>query len=72
VGDAHAAGLLVHVYTLRAENPFLPLELRRPGGAAVRGDLEAEATAFLKAGVDGFFADQPALGVRARDAFLGR
>ena len=72
VGDAHAAGLLVHVYTLRAENPFLPLDLRRPGGAAVRGDLEAEATAFLKAGVDGFFTDQPTLGVRARDAFMGR
>jgi glycerophosphoryl diester phosphodiesterase len=68
--DAHAAGLLVHVYTLRAENQFLPLEFRRPGGAAVRGDLEAEASAFLRAGVDGFFSDQPALGVRARDAFL--
>jgi glycerophosphoryl diester phosphodiesterase len=72
VGDAHAVGLLVHVYTLRAENPFLPLEFRRPGGAAVRGDLAAEAAAFLEAGVDGFFADQPELGVRARDAFLRR
>jgi glycerophosphoryl diester phosphodiesterase len=72
VNDAHAAGLLVHIYTLRAENQFLPLEFRRPGGTAVRGDLEAEINAFLSAGVDGFFADQPALGVQARDAFLKR
>ncbi len=28
VRDAHAAGLLVHVWTLRAENSFLPAELR--------------------------------------------
>ena len=35
VGDAHAAGLLVHPYTFRNENSFLPLELavgQRPGG----------------------------------------
>ena len=42
VRDAHAAGLLVHPYTFRRENQFLPLELRvgrprpqrdrRPGG----------------------------------------
>ena len=36
------------------------------------GDLEAEATAFLKAGVDGFFTDFPAVGVRARDAYVSR
>ena len=28
VADAHAAGLLVHPYTFRAENMFLPCELR--------------------------------------------
>ncbi len=72
VSDAHAAGLLVHVFTLRAENQFLPAGFRRPGGPAVRGDLAAEATAFLEAGVDGFFADQPELAVGARDAFLRR
>ena len=32
VKDAHAAGLLVHPYTFRRENQFLPLELRSPGG----------------------------------------
>ena len=28
VDDAHAAGLVVHPYTFRNENTFLPLELR--------------------------------------------
>jgi glycerophosphoryl diester phosphodiesterase len=72
VRDAHAAGLLVHVFSLRAENRFLPADFRSQGSQAARGDLAAEAQAFLKAGVDGFFADQPEIGVRARDAFLRR
>jgi len=72
VRDAHAAGLLVHVFTLRIENQFLPAELRRGQDLAAAGDLAAEAELFLKAGVDGFFADQPAIGVKARDAFLRR
>jgi glycerophosphoryl diester phosphodiesterase len=69
VRDAHAAGLLVHVWTLRAENAFLPADLRRGTDPAVHGDMAAEATLFLKAGVDGYFTDHPALGVAARDAF---
>lgn len=61
VADAHACGLLVHVYTLRPENPFLPAELRRGDTASLseRGDLAAEARAYLEAGVDGVFTDDP-------------
>ena len=70
VADAHRAGLLVHVWTLRAENEFLPAELRRGGDPAAHGDLAGEATLFLRAGVDGTFTDNPAEGVAARDAFL--
>ncbi len=69
VRDAHAAGLLVHVWTLRAENAFLPAELRKGSDPSARGDMAAEATLFLKAGVDGYFTDNPAIGVAARDAF---
>ena len=72
VREAHAAGLLVHVFTLRAENRFLPADFRSSGSSEARGDLAGEAEAFLKAGIDGYFADQPELGVRARDAFLRR
>jgi glycerophosphoryl diester phosphodiesterase len=67
VADAHRAGLFVHVFTLRAENEFLPPELREgtaPGGL---GDLRAEARAFLQAGVDGYFTDHPAEGRAARE-----
>jgi glycerophosphoryl diester phosphodiesterase len=72
VRDAHAAGLLVHVYTLRAENQFLPAELRRGAAPGAHGDLASEATLFLRAGIDGYFTDHPALGVGARDAFWKR
>jgi glycerophosphoryl diester phosphodiesterase len=72
VEDAHAEGLLVHAWTFRAENHFLPLPLRAGTDPANLGDLQAELTPYLKAGLDGVFVDQPILGVRARDALLTR
>ena len=76
VADAHAAGLLVHAWTFRAENRFLPSNLRRgdSGAAPVRaafGDWRAEYAAFFATGVDGVFADQPELAVAARDEWMG-
>ena len=65
VADAHAAGLRVHPYTFRPENFFLPTNLRigdAPGG---HGDLAGEYRAFLAAGIDGLFADDPASAVAA-------
>jgi glycerophosphoryl diester phosphodiesterase len=67
---ARAAGLGIHVWTLRAENEFLPVDLRSTGDAAARGDLAREIHALLDAGITGFFADQPDLAVRARDGWL--
>jgi glycerophosphoryl diester phosphodiesterase len=64
---ARAAGLGVHVWTLRAENEFLPADLRSAGGAALHGDLAAEIRALLDAGITGFFSDHPDLAVHARD-----
>jgi glycerophosphoryl diester phosphodiesterase len=72
VSEAHRAGLLVHVWTLRAENAFLPAALREGNSSADTGDMRGEALLFLEAGVDGFFADHPDVGAAARDAFLGR
>ena len=72
VADAHAQGLLVFAWTFRAENAFLPLVARSSTVAQERGDLEQEIGAFLTAGIDGFFTDQPDIGVRARDAFVRR
>jgi glycerophosphoryl diester phosphodiesterase len=65
VGDAHAAGLAVHVWTFRAENVFLPEALRSDSDPARRGDLASELNAALAAGIDGFFIDQTDLGADA-------
>ena len=59
VADAHAAGLKVAPYTFRNENSFLPVNLRSSSDPSEWGDVFAEESAFLAAGVDGFFADQP-------------
>ncbi len=67
VADAHKAGLAVHPWTFRRENYFLPLG-QKPGiSPAAHGDLESEIRAFLAAGVDGVFSDNPAQAVAARD-----
>jgi glycerophosphoryl diester phosphodiesterase len=60
VKDAHAAGLKVHPWTFRRENFFLPLGLRSGINPAGHGDLVGEIEAFVAAGVDGFFTDNPA------------
>ena len=71
VTDAKAAGLKVHTWTLRPENPFLPVSLRRPdvSSPSQRGDAAAEINAYLKAGIDGFFTDDPAVGRAAVSAY---
>jgi glycerophosphoryl diester phosphodiesterase len=70
VRRAHAAKLKVHVWTFRAENEFLPDDLRICAAAAAHGDLDAEIRRFLDRGIDGFFVDFPAVGVRVRDAYI--
>jgi glycerophosphoryl diester phosphodiesterase len=67
VADAHAAGLVVHPYTFRAENQFLPTDLRTGTVPAAYGRAIDEQAEFLRAGVDGLFTDQPDIGVLARD-----
>jgi glycerophosphoryl diester phosphodiesterase len=69
VRDAHAAGLDVHLWTFRAENAFLPPAMRRGADPAARGDLAAEITMYLAAGIDGLFCDQPDIARAAVDAF---
>jgi glycerophosphoryl diester phosphodiesterase len=67
VADAHAQELFVHPYTFRPENFFLPSDLHAAGGPALRNAAGAiaEIRAYLDAGIDGFFTDDPAIG---RDA----
>ncbi|MBA3281979.1 MAG: glycerophosphodiester phosphodiesterase, partial [Acidimicrobiia bacterium] len=65
IDDAHRFDLLVHPYTFRVENQFLPTQFRRGPDPNAPGDLEGELRTFLRAGIDGFFTDNPAIGVRA-------
>ncbi len=71
VARAHAANLVVHPWTMRRENFFLPTSLRAGDANAAdymrqRGNLDAELRAFYAAGVDGVFSDDPAAAVAAR------
>jgi glycerophosphoryl diester phosphodiesterase len=66
VDDAHHAGLMVHAWTFRVENRFLPLDLRLGADPHARGDITAEYELFLRLGIDGVFADQPDTAVAAR------
>jgi len=66
VADAHRAQLLVHPYTFRRENTFLPAELRSSEDPAAPGDLTAELHQYFALGVDGVFADSPGIAVDAR------
>ena len=70
VRAAHAVHLKVHVWTFRAENAFLPEDLKIGGSPAVHGNLDAEIRRFLDRGIDGFFVDYPAIGVRVRDDYM--
>jgi glycerophosphoryl diester phosphodiesterase len=59
VVDAHALNLAVHVWTFRAENEFLPADLKVGDDPAAHGNLDAEIERYLLRGIDGFFYGFP-------------
>ncbi|GAA0942517.1 glycerophosphodiester phosphodiesterase [Virgisporangium aurantiacum] len=65
VRDAHRAGLIVHAWTFRAENQFLPADFRIGTDPNAHGDLASEFRVFLRTGLDGVFSDFPDLAVAA-------
>lgn len=66
VHDAHAAGIKVVVWTLRAENSFLPLERRANKSPSDHGDLTGYLKQFYDLGIDAVFSDFPKCAVDAR------
>jgi glycerophosphoryl diester phosphodiesterase len=67
VADAHAAGLLVHIWTFRPENYFLAADFKNGGPDNQRnpaGSL-AEIRRYIETGIDGFFTDDPGIGRQA-------
>jgi glycerophosphoryl diester phosphodiesterase len=66
LANAHAAGLVVHPYTFRAENQFLPADYRTGTDPNAYGRAIDEQITYLHAGVDGLFTDHADIGVLAR------
>ncbi|MEV4728651.1 glycerophosphodiester phosphodiesterase [Saccharopolyspora sp. NPDC049426] len=67
VADAHAAGLQVVPYTVRAENNFLPADFQSSQDPAQWGDALGFFHALYDQGIDGVFSDMPDLAITARD-----
>ena len=57
IARAHAAGLVVHVWTVRVEKEFLP--------AAYQGDAGREFAQLRELGADGVFTDFPDVAVKS-------
>ncbi|MFE3829813.1 glycerophosphodiester phosphodiesterase [Streptomyces sp. NPDC059092] len=72
VRDAHAQGLILHPYTLRNENTFLPADFRRGTDPNAYGDAFGALKAYFAQGIDGIFTDNPDTGLLARADFVNR
>ncbi|MFI2736213.1 glycerophosphodiester phosphodiesterase [Streptomyces sp. NPDC018711] len=59
VRDAHAEGLVLHPYTHRNENTFLPADFRRGTDPTAYGDAFGALKRYLETGIDGIFSDNP-------------
>ncbi|MGX1882054.1 glycerophosphodiester phosphodiesterase [Streptomyces sp. NPDC055287] len=59
VRDAHAQGLVLHPYTMRNENSFLPADFRRGTDPAAYGDAFGAFKVYFEQGIDGIFSDNP-------------
>ncbi|HEV7506123.1 MAG TPA: glycerophosphodiester phosphodiesterase [Thermoanaerobaculia bacterium] len=64
VADAHRAGLAVHSWTFRSEEPFLAPDYA--------GEPESEYEQFFDLGLDGVFSDFASVAVHVRDAWQRR
>jgi glycerophosphoryl diester phosphodiesterase len=76
VSNAHAVGLVVHPWTFRRENTFLPQDFRQGNPAnpfydAATGDFPAELRLFYGLGVDGVFSDNSDVAVAVRTDVFG-
>ncbi|QOV39544.1 glycerophosphodiester phosphodiesterase [Streptomyces ferrugineus] len=70
VADAHKVGLILHPWTLRNENPFLPANFRKGTDEDAYGNVFGAYQAYFATGIDGVFTDQPDTGVLAREDFV--
>ncbi|SCK42145.1 glycerophosphoryl diester phosphodiesterase [Streptomyces sp. WMMB 714] len=69
VRDAHAENLVLHPYTMRNENTFLPLDFRKGTDPNAYGDAFGAFKAYFSTGIDGIFTDNPDTGKLAAADF---
>ncbi|MBN0045491.1 glycerophosphodiester phosphodiesterase [Streptomyces actuosus] len=67
VADAHRVGLVLHPWTMRNENPFLPADFRAGTDADAYGDAFGAFRTYFATGIDGVFTDNPDTAVLARE-----
>lgn len=72
VRDAHAEGLVVHPYTLRNENSFLPLDFQVGKDPAAYGRSLDYLKKLFATGIDGIFSDNPDTALLAAEEFRKR
>ncbi|MGW2232097.1 glycerophosphodiester phosphodiesterase [Streptomyces formicae] len=70
VKDAHAAGLILHPYTMRNENTFLPTNFRKGTDPNAYGDAFGAFKAYFETGIDGLFSDNCDTALLAREDFV--
>ncbi|WP_406306037.1 glycerophosphodiester phosphodiesterase [Streptomyces sp. NBC_00885] len=71
VADAHAEGLILHSYTMRNENAFLPADFRRGTDPNAYGDAFGAFKIYFATGIDGIFTDNADTGLLAAADFNG-
>lgn len=72
VRDAHAQGLVLHPYTMRNENTFLPADFRRGSDPNAYGDAFGAFGAYFATGIDGIFSDNPDTALLAAADFTAK
>ncbi|MFE0702629.1 glycerophosphodiester phosphodiesterase [Streptomyces sp. NPDC058872] len=72
VRDAHAEGLILHPYTHRNENAFLPADFRRGTDPTEYGDAFGALKRYLETGIDGIFSDNPDTALLAAEDLTAR
>jgi glycerophosphoryl diester phosphodiesterase len=70
VEDAHQQGLVLHPYTARNENQFLPLDFQVGTDPNAYGDPLAAFRTWFATGIDGLFSDNADTAVLAREDYL--
>ncbi|MFJ4847861.1 MULTISPECIES: glycerophosphodiester phosphodiesterase [unclassified Streptomyces] len=72
VRDAHKAGLILHPYTMRNENAFLPAAYRVGTDPNAYGDAFGAFQLYFEQGIDGIFSDNCDTALLARAAFVNK